>query len=155
MITLIAAIGKNRELGLNNELIWHLKKDMAFFRSTTLNHTVVMGRKTYESISKPLPNRENIVITHSKIDDVKTVANIDEILKLAGDREIFIIGGASIYGAFMPHADRIYLTLIDDSHECDTYFPEINYDLFDEKILENGSEDGIEYKITLYERKSS
>lgn len=153
MISIIAAVGKNMELGLNNELIWHLKGDMKFFRETTINHTVVMGRHTYESIGKPLPNRKNIVITRSNFSDVIVVNDPREILELSKNEDIFIIGGASIYEYFLPYADNLYLTLIDDNHACDAYFPIFDECKYDKEILDKNIEDGIEYKITLFKRK--
>lgn len=151
MISLIAAIGKNRELGKDNDLLWHLKGDLKYFKEVTTNHTVVMGRKTYESIGKPLPNRENIVITRSNIDGVKTIKNPEEVLKMDG--EVFIIGGASIYEYFIKYASRLYLTLIDDDKDADVYFPYFDESLYEKKTIGQNRENDIEYTFVLYERR--
>lgn len=152
MISIIAAIGKNRELGYKNDLIWHLKGDMKYFKKTTLNHTVIMGRNTYESIGKPLPNRENIVISSSNIDGVKTLSDPSLCID-NNSEEVFIIGGASIYKYFIPYADKLYLTEINDEKEADVYFPEFNKDDFIKEEIEKHIENGIEYTFVIYTRK--
>ena len=124
MITLIAAIGKNNELGYQNKLLWSLPGDMKYFKENTTGKRVVMGRKTYESIGRPLPNRENIVITSHEIPEVKTVKSIDDILSLEGDT--YIIGGASIYKEFIKYAGFLLLTEVDDSPTADAFFPEFD-----------------------------
>src|SRR3989338_5065775 len=131
MISLIAAIGKNNELGKANALLWHLPADMKHFIEITTLHPVVMGRKTFESIGRPLPNRRNIVITRDvkyKKEEVEIVHSLSEALDLFPDQneEIFIIGGAEIYRQTMPIADRLYITHIDaEDSEADSFFPEI------------------------------
>ncbi len=130
MISLIAAIGKNNELGKNNTLLWHMPADMKFFRDTTRGHTVIMGRKTFESLKGPLPNRKNIVITRDKSyisHGVNVVHSLQEALKESGVKdEVFIIGGAEIYKQAMDYADRLYITHIDaEDKKADTFFPEI------------------------------
>lgn len=131
MISLIAAIGKNNELGKGNDLVWKLPADQKFFRETTSGHPVVMGRKTFESIGKPLPNRRNIIITRDlnyKKDGVEIVHSLDRALELFknSDEEIFIIGGAEIYKQSMSIADRLYITHIEaEDKEADAFFPEI------------------------------
>ncbi|OGI86151.1 dihydrofolate reductase [Candidatus Nomurabacteria bacterium RIFCSPLOWO2_01_FULL_39_17] len=131
MISIIAAIGKNNELGKNNSLVWNMPADMQYFRNKTKGHTVIMGRKTFESIGRPMPNRKNIIITrdenylHHGID---AVHSLDEALKLASEKEaeIFIIGGAEIYRQSMNLADRLYITHIEaEDKDADTFFPEI------------------------------
>ena len=119
MISIIAAIGKNGELGKNNDLIWRLPGDLKFFKETTLNHPVIMGYNTYLSIGKPLPKRKNIVIAKDvyEIDaDITLYNDIDELINKeikAKEDEVFIIGGASMYNYFYPIADKMYLTLVD------------------------------------------
>lgn len=160
MISLIAAIGKNNELGKNNGLIWNLPGDLKFFREITTNHTVIMGLNTYNSIGKALPNRKNIVLT----DDLKKVTNenvikydnIDLLIQneLNNKDEYFIIGGASLYNYFYKIADKMYLTLIDEEdEEADTYFPKIDFSLWKQKVLKECEENGIKYKHILFERK--
>jgi len=131
MISLIAAIGRNNELGKDNTLLWHLPADMKHFKDTTALHAVIMGRKTFESIGKPLPNRKNIVITRDvnyKQVGVEIVHSLAEALDLFPDQneEIFIIGGAELYKQTMPIADKLYITYINaEDDEADSFFPEI------------------------------
>ena len=131
MISLIAAMGKNRELGLNNQLLWKLPEDMKFFRKTTMGKPILVGRKTYESFGgKPLPGRKNIVITtnadyHS--DGATIVHSLDAALQEAGAvEEIMVIGGASFYEQTLSQANRLYLTYVDANFEADSWFPEID-----------------------------
>jgi dihydrofolate reductase len=131
MISLIAAIGKNNELGANNALLWHLPADMAHFRDTTRGHTVIMGRKTFESIGKALPNRRNIVITRDKniaLPDIETFHSLGEVMsKTVFDTEVFVIGGAEIYKEFIDKTDKLYITHVDaEFKEADTFFPVID-----------------------------
>lgn len=161
MISIIAAIGRNGELGKNNSLIWDLPGDLKFFKEITSNHSVIMGLNTFLSIGKPLPNRKNIVLT----DDLKKV-NHEEIIKydnienlirneLNNNSENFIIGGASLYNYFYNKADRMYLTLIDAEDEfADTYFPKINMSDWNQIILKENEDNGIFYKHVLFERKN-
>lgn len=150
MINIIAAVGKNLELGLNNQLIWNLKGDMKYFRETTLGYTVVMGRKTYESIGRPLPNRRNIVITSKKIDGVETLTDPEKILSL--EEDVFIIGSASIYEYFLPFADNLYLTEINEEHEADTYFPNFDKSNYEKVTIEKNIENGVEYTFVSFKR---
>jgi len=134
MISLIAAIGKNNELGKGNNLLWKLPADQKFFRETTLGHTVIMGRKTFESLGRPLPNRRNIVITRDvnyKKEGVDIVHSLDKAIDsarnpLTENEEIFIIGGAEIYKQSLPLADKLYITHIEaEDKDADSFFPEI------------------------------
>ena len=157
MISMIAAIGKNYELGKNNNLIWHFKEDMKFFKDTTMNHKVVMGRKTYESLPGALSGREMIVVSTRIVDGVKCYNNINKIVDKYknSDEEIFICGGASIYREFLPYADRLYLTEIDSSDkDADTYFPEFNKKEWKKKLLTKHEQNDITFKMYLYERKN-
>ena len=131
MISIIAAMGRNRELGLDNKLLWHLPVDMKFFRQTTMGKPILVGRKTYESFGgKPLPGRKNIVITNDKSyqsEGAVIVHSIDEAIQEAGDvEEIMIIGGASFYEQTLPKADRLYLTYVDANFKADSWFPEFD-----------------------------
>ena len=127
-ISLIAALGKNRVIGNENSLIWKIPNDMKRFKAITTGKTVMMGRKTFESIGRALPNRTNIIITRDKnyrADGCIVVHSVDEALKAtSGSEEIMVIGGAQIYGQFLPIADKLYLTLIDAEFEGDAYFPD-------------------------------
>ena len=162
MISLIAAIGKNYELGKDNKLIWNLKNDMTFFKNTTLNHTVVMGYNTYLSIGRPLPLRRNVVLIHDKklLNDSNLVVydDINELIKKEfqdNDEEKFVIGGASLYKYFYNYADRMYLTLIESTcNEADSFFPEIDEKDWNKKIIENNKENDLNYSFVLYERKN-
>jgi dihydrofolate reductase len=134
-IALIAALTRNRVIGLNNDLPWHLPDDMKYFMQTTKGHHVIMGRKNYDSLPekfRPLPNRTNIVVTRQKdlaLPGCSVVNNMAEAISLAkigGEMELFIIGGAAIYELGMPLANKLYLTEIDAELEGDTLFPEFN-----------------------------
>jgi dihydrofolate reductase len=129
LISMIVAMAKNRVIGGGNRLPWNLPPDLAHFRKITWGHKVVMGRRTYESIGKPLPGRENILLSR-RLDnppdpDIRVVTSVEEVLALAKDEEVFIMGGATLYQAFLPYADRIYLTLIEADFCGDAFFPEL------------------------------
>ncbi len=156
MISIIAAIGKNNELGLNNDLIWHLPNDLKYFKEKTMNQTIVMGYNTFVSLGRILPNRKHVVLTFEKIRlplDVIQFNNLEDLNNYIKDKDVFIIGGASMYKQFIDKADRLYLTEIDDTHEADVYFPNFDKSLFNKKILGTNSDNGINYTFTLYERK--
>jgi len=132
MISIIVAMDRNRVIGKNNGMPWRLPADLAYFRKVTLGNTVVMGRKTFESIGKPLDGRKNVVLTRDRQYSKKgclVVHSVEEALKIIKDeKDCFIIGGATIYSAFLPYAQKLYITYIDHEFEGDTYFPEINYE---------------------------
>lgn len=157
-INLIAAIGKNNELGKNNDLIWKFKQDMKFFKETTMGYPIVMGRKTFESLPKVLPGRKNIVISTNDIknDEIETYKSIREFLvnyQKYGD-DIFIIGGASIYNQFIDLANKLYLTEIDaEDKDADVYFPKFNINEWDKEELISTEENSINFKHVLYKRK--
>lgn len=154
MIKIIAAIDRNRGIGYKNELLVKLKKDMKYFRETTRGHKVVMGRKTYDSIGKPLPNRENIIITHSNISNVSNITciTLEEFLeKYNKESEIYVLGGASIYKEFLPYTDELLLTEIDEEYEADTYFPEYKW-MFKEVSREVKEENGVHFAFVRYIR---
>lgn len=157
MISMIAAIGKNRELGKNNDLIWHFKEDMKFFRETTTGNTVVMGRKTFESLPRALPNRQNIVISRNaeySADGAEVAGSIDEALKVARNDNVFIIGGGKIYSEFLKLADKLYLTEIDDEcNSADTFFPEFDKSKFTAEKLTDFTVDRIHFSHILYTKK--
>jgi dihydrofolate reductase len=127
-LSLIAAMARNRVIGLHNRLPWRLPADMKRFRELTTGHAIIMGRKTFDSLARPLPNRTNIVVTRDRAfrPDGATVAHsVEEAVARAGtDREIFVIGGEQIYRQTLPVADRLYLTLVDSEFEGDAWFPE-------------------------------
>ena len=128
-LSIIWAMGKNREIGLNNKLPWNLPEDLKHFKKMTSGKPVIMGYKTFQSIGKPLPGRKNIILTSKKIriEGCVVVNSIDEALKLVKDEDTFVIGGSKIYEQFLKFADKLYVTFIDDEFEADSFFP--NFDL--------------------------
>ena len=131
MMTIIVAMGKNRAIGKDNQLLWHLPNDLKHFKELTLGHPIIMGRKTYESIGKPLPNRTNIVVSRKKDwfeEGILIVGTLKEALKFAKkiDENFFIIGGGNIYEQTIDLADKLEVTLVDTNADADTFFPEIN-----------------------------
>lgn len=129
-VSIIVAISQNHAIGKNNQLLWHMPKDLKHFKDITSGRTIIMGRKTFDSVGKPLPNRRNIVVTRQEIQipGCEVVKSIDEGLALcAGEDEVFIGGGAEIYKQAMDKTNRIYLTIIHHYFEADTFFPEIDY----------------------------
>jgi len=157
-ITMIAAIGKNNELGKNNQLIWHLKEDLKFFRDQTINKPIVMGIKTFESLPGLLPKRKHIVLTRRDIDlgpEVDVFHSIDELLNSIKEyEEVMIIGGASIYKQFLEYADKLILTEIEaEDSSADAYFPTFNHDEWNAKLIAEKTEGSISYKHLVYTRK--
>ena len=150
-ISIIAAIGQNRELGRGNKLLWHISADLKRFKQLTQGHAVIMGRKTFESIGKPLPNRTNIIITRDDkftVPDCKVVYSIKEAINIAKEvspGEIFFIGGGEVYRQALPYADKLYLTMVSGRYEADTFFPP--YPIFKRVVFEKkGEEKGIKFK---------
>ena len=142
MITLIAACSKNRAIGKDNRLLWNLPSDLKRFKQFTTGKTIVMGRKTYDSIGRPLPNRRNIILSNDKNLKIEGCEVINSISELNLFDDIFIIGGEQIYNLFIDYADVIELTLINKEFEGDTFFPEIDSKKFilDKEELINGEE---------------
>ena len=129
-ISLIWAMDKNQLIGKDNQMPWHLPSELAYFRRVTTGHPIVMGRKTYESIGKPLPKRTNIVITRNPEyapEGCVVVHAIEEVLERYGGETVFIIGGAQIYRAFLPYAEKLYVTRIEHEFTGDEYFPSIDW----------------------------
>lgn len=155
-VSMIAAVGRNLELGKNNDLIWHFKEDMKFFKDTTMGHTVVMGRKTFESLPKALPGRKNIVISSNseyQAQGATVVTSVDEALRIADSEEIFVIGGGKIYSEFLPYADNLYLTEIDaECPDADTYFPQFNKANYIKEIINYWNIDGTEFYHVVYKK---
>ena len=158
-ITLIVAAAENNAIGKNNQMLWHLPNDFKYFKKNTLEHSVVMGRKTFDSIGKPLPERRNIILTrdmnytHEEVD----VANsVQEVLNFCRDeREIFIIGGAEIYKQTLPLADKILLTRVHTTIDGDAYFPELldhEWKLVSAEKHEKDEKHAFDYTFEVYER---
>ncbi|MDX3913484.1 MULTISPECIES: dihydrofolate reductase [Olivibacter] len=162
MITsIIVAASKNNAIGKNNELLWHMPADLKFFRKTTSGHTVIMGRKTFESVGEALPKRRNIVITRQanfQADNIEVVNSLEEALAACEHEkeEIFIVGGAQIYEQAMSLTDRIYLTRINhDFQDADTFFPEINdeeWQLEEVEHHESDEKNPYDYSFYLYSK---
>ncbi|HUS40869.1 MAG TPA: dihydrofolate reductase [Pirellulales bacterium] len=138
-VSIIVAMSENRVIGRGGELPWHLSADLRRFKKITTGHSIIMGRKTYDSIGRPLPNRRSIVISRNRQyqpDGVEVVANFDRALKLCeGEQQVFVIGGSSIYELALPRADRLLVTLVHQSIEGDTLIPE--YDDHDWQLVED------------------
>lgn len=138
MIILIAALDPKNGIGRNGSLPWHIKEDLALFKEKTLNHKIVMGRKTFESIGKPLPKRINYVVTRNKDyanqQDIEIISNLDDFLKHYENTEevIYIIGGSDIYAKAIPYAKRLALSFIKEVYNCDTFFPDYNLNNYKE-----------------------
>ena len=156
---MIACIGKNNELGANNKLLYNFKNDMNFFKQKTTNNVVIMGRKTYESIGRILPHRENIIITKNKdysVENAIIFNSNEEVLKYIKDntsKDFYIIGGESLYKYYLDHAKILYLTEVNDTKKADTYFPNFDRNNYVKNIINSYIEDNIEYNIIEYVRK--
>lgn len=155
-ISIIAAVGRNYELGRNNDLIWHFHKDMVFFRETTIGSTVLMGRKTFESLPKALPKRRNIVITNDKnyiAEGAEVCHSVDDALELCKNDNVFVIGGGKIYQQFIDMADSLYLTEVEaECEDADTYFPTFNKADYSREVLAEHEENGIKFSHILYKK---
>lgn len=131
LISIIVAMGRNRAIGFQNTLPWRLSADLKRFKDLTMGHHILMGRKTYESIGRPLPGRTSIVITRQtdfQAEGCLLAPSLEAAIAIAqarGEQEAFVIGGAEIYAQALPHADRLYLTLVDAAPEADAFFPEL------------------------------
>lgn len=156
MFSIIAAVGRNNELGKDNDLVFHLKEDMKFFREKTTGHKVVMGYNTWKSLPKKLPNRENIVVSHHKFDGPdEIIHDIDKFIEenKDTDEEIFVIGGGMIYKAFLPYAKTLYLTEIDASDpSATTFFPKFNKSNYDKTLIKKGKENDLTFSIYKYNK---
>ena len=157
MISIIAAIGKNRELGRGNDLIWHIKEDLKNFKNLTMGKYIVMGKNTYESLPKHLEGRNYIVLSSSlsEIENGLLFNDFNKLLEFIKDvdEEVMIIGGASIYKLFLPFADKLYLTEIDSEEKADVYFPDFNKEDYECNVVSTNEVDGLKYSFVIYERK--
>ena len=158
-LKMIAAVGKNNELGKDNNLIWPIKEDLKFFKNVTIGHTVIMGANTFYSLPKVLPNRTNIVLSQEKIDVPEAVIlsnDVNEFLEDYKNKDeiVFVIGGGTIYRLFIDKVDEIYLTEIDaECNDATVYFPNFNKNEFNKEELSSHSENALNYKHVLYRRK--
>lgn len=163
MLSIIVAVAENNVIGKDNKLIWHLPEDLKRFKRLTTNHTIIMGRKTFESLGRILPNRKHVILCNDmemNIDDenVEILEDISMLKKyIDSEEEHFIIGGATIYKLLMPYAKKLYLTLIHEEFDGDVYFPEIeekDWKVIDrEKGLIN-EENPFDYEYITFERKN-
>ncbi len=158
-VSVIAALARNRVIGIENRLPWRLPEDLAHFKALTLNHPILMGRKTFESLGRPLPGRTNIVITrntHYRPDGCVVADSIPAAIALCRDAdEVFFIGGAELYAQAIPLADRLYLTEVDIEAEGDAWFPDYDRHAFREVSREShtgGKRDTLRFDFVVYER---
>lgn len=162
-IVLVAAIGKEHQLGLNNELLWKLPGDLPRFKAMTMGSPIIMGRKTYDSIGRPLPGRKNIVISRNVnlcIEDVVVVNSVEAAINSAATEQkdnVFVIGGGEIYSLFLPVSDVLELTLVDDSPQADAFFPDFisaqdGKQKFQEIARQTNQTDHLRYDYVRYER---
>ena len=158
ILSQIAAMSDNHVIGKNNQLLWHMPNDLKHFKNTTSGHTVIMGRKTFDSVGKPLPKRRNIIITRQPItiEGCEVVNSIEAALALCkNEDEVFIVGGAEIYRQSLHLSDRIYLTIIHHFFDGDSFFPEISPNEWKEVSRENHPADeknAFPYSFVTYER---
>jgi len=154
-ITLVVAMDAQRGIGVDNQLPWHLPEDLAHFKRVTLERPIIMGRKTFDSIGRPLPKRRNIVVTRNRDwshEGVEVAGSLEEAIALAGGRSS-IIGGAQIFHEALPLADRMIVTHIDAAYRCDTFFPEIDPAVWTVTAREeHTSSDGVAFSFVTYER---
>lgn len=160
-LSIIVAMDDKQLIGKNNALPWHLPADLAYFKKTTTGKTVLMGRKTYESIGFPLPNRRNIIVSRNasfQAEGCEVVSSIDGALALAkDDDEVMIMGGASFYEQMLPSIDRLYITQIEGEFEGDAHFPEFNRNEFVETFKESHAPDEKNphaYHFTILDKKA-
>lgn len=163
MLSIIVAKAKNNTIGKDNKLLWHISDDLKRFEELTTGHVIIMGRKTFESLGKVLPNRKHIVFSQNpdfKVND-ENVEIVHSMLQLQeyieDDKENFVIGGAMIYNLLMPYVKKMYVTEIDKDFDGDTFFPRINNEIWKEISRENGPEDSnnnLKYEYVVYERRN-
>lgn len=160
LVSIIAAMDRNRLIGNNNQLPWHLPADLVHFKRVTMGKPIIMGRKTYESIGRPLPGRTNIVLTRSSdfsAEGVLTANTLEQALShVSAEDEVMIIGGSTIYELTLPEADRLYLTYVEDSFEGDAWFPDFDLEQWSIVASEEHSADeknSSAYRFVTYARK--
>lgn len=156
MISMIAAMDRNRVIGQDNRMPWHIPADLAYFKKITLDHPVIMGRKTFESIGKPLPGRENVILTKKKdyqINGCLILHSTSDVLTYSKDKDVFVIGGAQIYQTLFPYTNRLYITFIAAEFLGDSFFPEINpqqWELIAKTPGERNERNPYEYYFLVY-----
>ena len=161
MLSIIVAKAKNNIIGKNNELVWHLPEDLKHFKNLTTGHTIIMGRKTFESLEKVLPNRKRVIFSQNpdfkvKDENVEVVHSLLQIQDLIeGEEEAFVIGGAMIYNFLMPYVKKMYVTQINEEFDGDAFFPKIDEKVWKKTSEEKGiknEENKLDYEFITYER---
>ena len=157
-LSLIVATERSGGIGIRNTLPWRLPEDLAFFKRTTTGHTIIMGRKTFDSIGRPLPNRRNIVVTRNPdwaYPGVEVAGSLEDAARMAGDGEAFVIGGAQVYLEALPLASTLVVTEIDADIECDAFFPQIDPAAWTEISREAHHSDsaGLDYAFVIFRRR--
>ena len=161
MLSIVVAKAKNNIIGKENKLIWHLPEDLKHFKEITTGHTIIMGRKTFESLGRVLPNRKHIIfsqnpdfkVNNENVEVVHSLLQIQDLIE--GEEEAFVIGGAMIYNLLMPYVTKMYVTEIDKEFEGDTFFPKINTEIWKETSREKGKKDeknNLDYDFVTYEK---
>ncbi|MEF9985783.1 MAG: dihydrofolate reductase [Bacteroidales bacterium] len=167
MLSLIVAVAKNNAIGRKNELLWHISQDLKYFKATTTGHPVIMGRKTYESVGRPLPGRRNIVVTrgsevtgaikNKEVTTLETINSLDRVIDIArGKEEFFVMGGGQLYKQTFAKADRLYVTKIyAEATDADTFFPEIKEEewrVINSSEIHTDEENGVNFQFIVYEK---
>ena len=157
-LTIVVAIDAQRGIGVDNKLPWHLPEDLAHFKRLTSGHPIIMGRKTFDSIGRALPNRRNIVVTRNaewRHDGVEAVTSLEAAIALVGENPAFIIGGAQIFNDALTLTDRMVITEIDHTFACDTFFPPLDTSVWHESAREQQHSDaqGFDFAYVTYERR--
>lgn len=156
-VSIIVAIASNNAIGFNNDLIWHISDDLKRFKKITNGHSIIMGRKTFDSIGRALPNRRNIVISRQKslsIEGVEAVDSLEKAIELTKlESEVFVIGGGTIYEQALPIANKLYLTRVNLLPEADVFFPEVDINQWNEVFREECSSQGYSYSFIDLEKK--
>ena len=161
MLSIVVAKAKNNIIGKDNKILWNLPEDIKHFKELTTGHTIIMGRKTFESLGEVLPNRKHIIFSQNpdfkvKDENVEVVHSLLQIQDLIeGEEEAFVIGGAMIYNFLMPYVKKMYVTEIDEEFEGDSFFPKINKDTWKEVSRKKGiknEKNNLDYEFVIYER---
>lgn len=156
MFSIIAAIGKNRELGNRGGLVFHIREDMKFFKETTMGREVVMGHRTWDSLPGKLPGRKNVVVARKEIKGAdEAVTDLPRYIRENKDteEEIFVIGGGMLYTEFLPVARNLYLTEVDAEREADVFFPEFDKAEYERVKLGEGADNGVRYEFVKYTKR--
>ncbi|WP_261302402.1 dihydrofolate reductase [Paenibacillus andongensis] len=160
-ISFIFAMDRNRAIGLNNKLPWHLPGDLKFFKTVTMGHPILMGRKTYDSIGKPLPGRRNVILTQNsefEAEGCEVIHTVQEAVDAFRDQELFVIGGAEIFRLFASAVDKMYITHIEHEFEADTFMTELDlseWTLVSSEQGERNEKNPYEYYFRIYQRKQA